>query len=291
MVDTKGELSIAAQCSLLGIHRSGWYREPRRESQLNLRLMRLMDEKYLQCPFYGVPRMYTWLRMDKGFEVNYKRVERLYKQMGLRALLPAPDTSRRHPSSYTYPYLLRGLEITTCNQVWSADITYIPMKAGYMYLFALMDVYSRYVVGWDVSSSMDASWCTAVLQQACKKHGRPKILNTDQGSQFTSDEWINALKKRKIAISMDGKGRAIDNIFIERFWWSLKHEHVYSNPADDGLDLFAGLRKYIHFYHVERRHGNLNKLTPSMVYQQKMTFPQKEKRSKKEKLKYYNSLS
>ena len=284
MISRESDLSMARQCSLLGIHRSGIYYEPEAESALNLRLMRLMDEKYLQRPYFGVPRMYDWLRYDEGFEVNYKRVERLYKLMGLRSVLPGRNTSKPGPPVYKYPYLLRGLKVETANHVWGADITYIPMMHGYMYLFAVMDLYSRFIVGWDLSSSMDASWCASVFCRACERYGAPLITNTDQGAQFTSEEWTSTLRDKKTQISMDGKGRALDNVLVERLWWSVKYEHVYLHPASNGSELFNGLREYFHFYHVERRHESLSKRTPSNVFHRILSCQQKEKRSKKEKL-------
>lgn len=225
-----------------------------------------MDEKYLDCPFYGSPRMHDWLTLDMGYAINRKRTRRLYRLMGLQSVLPQPNTSKRAPCAYIYPYLLRWLTIEHVNHVWEVDITYIPMKHGYMYLIAIVDVFSRFVLRWDVSSTMDATWCTSVLRETIQQYGAPEIFNSDQGSQFTSDEWIGELKSHNIQISMDGKGRALDNIFIERLWRTVKYEHVYLVPAADGRALYTGLQQYFHFYNFDRRHKSLAKKTPSMVY-------------------------
>jgi putative transposase len=264
IVKEESLLSISAQCRALEVSRSGFYYNPCQESELNLELMRLIDEHYLLYPFYGVPRMYDWLKLDKGYDINYKRVERLMRLMGLSAVGPNPNTSKRHPQHPVFPYLLRGLKILYRNQVWAVDITYLPMARGFMYLFAIIDLFSRYVVGWDISNNMEAEWCADVLQQAREEHGDPEILNSDQGSQFTSDIWIKGCEG--IRLSMDGKGRAIDNIFIERLWRSVKYEHVYLRPASDGLELFEGLQTYFEFYNKQRRHQSLESMTPASVY-------------------------
>ncbi len=266
LIDKQHELSMAQQCKLLDVHRSGLYYEPVVTSSLNLELMRLIDEQHLKYTFWGVPKMHTWLVMDKGYQINYKRVERLMRLMGLQSIAPGPHTSRKQPGAYIYPYLLKALDINHVNHVWETDITYIPMRRGYMFLMAILDVFSRYVVGWDVSSTMDAQWCTSVLRTAIDEHGPPEISNTDQGSQFTSDVWIGTLKSHEVKISMDGKGRALDNIFVERLWRSVKHEHVYLSPADDGKTLYSGLEGYFNFYHLERRLDSLGHLTPCMVF-------------------------
>jgi putative transposase len=226
--------------------------------------MRLIDEQYLKRPFYGVPRMYDWLTLDMGYKINYKRVERLYKLMGLTAVGPNPNTSKAHPEHKKYPYLLKGLAIIRSNQVWAVDITYIPMEKGFLFLVAIIDVFSRFVLAWDISNNMDVEWCVGVLEQAKENFGKPEIINTDQGSQFTSDAWIQACEG--IQISMDGKGRATDNIFIERLWRSVKYEHVYLYPAADGRELHRGLLDYFNFYNKERRHQHLESQTPFTVY-------------------------
>ena len=265
----KGQLSMARQCNLLSIHRSGIYYKPKGESELNLELMRLMDEHYLYHPFKGAGRMYTWLTKDKGLPVSKNRIERLYyRTMGLRAIMPGKHTSRRHKAHKTYPYLLRNLAIDRPNQVWAMDITYIPMKKGYMYLTAIIDLYSRYVVNWSVSNSMDADWCQRCLEEAIEMHGKPDILNTDQGSQFTSETCANYVVKQGIRLSMDGKGRAIDNAFIERLWRSVKYEKLYLYPPKNGTDLYLMLAEYFNYYNLERRHAGIDDQIPEERYLQ-----------------------
>lgn len=265
-VDTEHPcLSVADQCNILQIHRSGLYYCPKPESPLNLHLMKIIDQELFDKPFYGVKRMTHHLGLS-GFRVNEKRIRRLYRLMGAQVIYPKKNTSRPDKAHYKYPYLLKGLQITRPGQVWAADITWIPMQRGFMYLFAIIDLYSRYVVGWSISNSMDAEWCTEVLQEAIDKHGPPEIFNTDQGSQFTSLVFTGALKSNNIRISMDGKGRAIDNVFIERLWRSIKYEHVYLNPANGGLELYRGISKYIDFYNNERIHQNLDYQTPKQVF-------------------------
>ncbi len=259
-------LSIVKQCELLEIHRSGIYFKPKLESLLNLRLMRLIDEKFIDCPFYGVPRMTTWLNEDMGYAVNHKRIERLYKVMGLQTIFPKKNLSKRNQKHKIYPYLLKNLIIDRPNQVWQADITYIPLERGFMYMVAIIDVYSRKVLNWSISNTMNVEWCLQVYEDAIKQFGCPEILNTDQGSQFTSPIFTKASIDRDIKISMDGKGRALDNIFIERFWRALKYEHIYLNPANGGLELYEGVRKYIGFYNTERRHTSINNNTPEKYF-------------------------
>jgi putative transposase len=266
---SKGQLSMTKQCDLLSVHRSGIYYQPKGESDLNLELMREMDEHYLYHPFKGAKRMHTWLRMDKGYEVSRNRIERLYyKVMGLRAVMPGVHTSRRHKAHKTYPYLLRNLSIDRPNQVWATDITYIPMKKGYMYLVAIIDLYSRYVVNWSVSNTMDAEWCKQTLEEAIQMHGKPEIVNTDQGSQFTSDIFSQYVLKQGVRLSMDGKGRAIDNAFIERLWRSVKYEKLYLNPPKDGIDLYLLLTEYFNYYNIERRHTGIEDMKPEQLYYQ-----------------------
>ena len=259
-------LSIVKQCELLEIHRSGLYFKPKLESLLNIRLMRLIDEKFIDCPFYGVPRMTTWLNEDMGYAVNHKRIERLYKVMGLQTIFPKKNLSKRNQKHKIYPYLLKNLMINRPNQVWQADITYIPLERGFMYMVAIIDVYSRKVLNWSISNTMNVEWCLQVYEDAIKQFGCPEILNTDQGSQFTSPIFTKASIDRDIKISMDGKGRALDNIFIERFWRALKYEHIYLNPANGGIELYEGVRKYIGFYNSERRHTSINNNTPEKYF-------------------------
>ena len=260
-------LSIVRQCDILNIHRSGIYYQPRGETSLNLELMRLMDEHYLHHPFKGARRMHVWLTRDKGFKVSKNRIERLYyKVMGLQAVMPGKHTSRRHKAHKTYPYLLRNLTIERPNQVWATDITYIPMEKGYMYLCAIIDLHSRYVVGWSISNSMDAEWCKETLEAAIKTHGKPEIINTDQGSQFTSKIFANYVLSQGIRLSMDGKGRAIDNAFIERLWRSVKYEKLYLNPPTDGINLYKLVDEYFNYYNFERRHEGLQDEIPYDIY-------------------------
>ena len=211
--------------------------------------------------------MHVWLTRDKGFKVSKNRIERLYyKVMGLQAVMPGKHTSRRHKAHKTYPYLLRNLTIERPNQVWATDITYIPMEKGYMYLCAIIDLHSRYVVGWSISNSMDAEWCKETLEAAIKTHGKPEIINTDQGSQFTSKIFANYVLSQGIRLSMDGKGRAIDNAFIERLWRSVKYEKLYLNPPTDGINLYKLVDEYFNYYNFERRHEGLQDEIPYDIY-------------------------
>jgi putative transposase len=228
--------------------------------------MQLIDKKYTEKPFMGVPRMTEWLRRDKKYNVNKKRIERLFKLMDIQAMGPKPNTSKPSKEHKVYPYLLRNLEVTRPNQVWGTDITYVPMKHGYMYVMAIIDLYSRFTVNWSISNSMEAEWCTRVLEEAIGMHGKPEILNTDQGSQFTSDIFTEFVESKQIKLSMDGKGRAIDNIFIERLWRSMKYEHVYLNPADDGVELYKGLFEWFNYYNTERRHQSLDREVPESLF-------------------------
>ena len=229
--------------------------------------MRLMDEHYLDHPYKGANRMHIWLTRDKGYQVSKNRIERLYyKVMGLQAVMPGKHTSRRNKAHKVYPYLLRNLTVERPKQVWAMDITYIPMKKGFMYLTAIIDLYSRYIVNWSVSNSMDADWCTEVVQEAVEQHGKPEIINTDQGSQFTSEKFTTYVLSNNIKLSMDGKGRAIDNVFIERFWRDVKYEKIYLNPPKDGTDLYVKVAEYMNYYNYERRHGVIDDLRPVDMY-------------------------
>jgi putative transposase len=233
-------------------------------SSLNLELMRMIDERYMNHPEYGVPRMTDWLN-DEGHCVNHKRVARLMKLMSIQAITPGPHTSRACPQHKKYPYLLRNVPIERVNQVWSMDITYIPMQQGYLYLTAVIEWFSRYVLAWDVSNSMETRFCTEALLSSLDR-GRPEIFNTDQGSQFTSEDFTQELLDRNIAISMDGRGRALDNVFIERLWWSVKYEDVYPKSYRDGTALYRGLDQYFRYYNQERKHSSLEKKTPQEIY-------------------------
>lgn len=265
MVASHPQISIQRQCELLDISRSGWYYEPLPETDFNLALMRIMDEQYLKTPFYGVRQMTAHLRRC-GYEVNEKRIRRLLRLMGLEAIYPKPNLSIADKMHTVYPYLLRGIAITSVNHVWSTDITYIPMAKGFMYLAAVMDWYSRYILSWELSNSMESSFCVEVLQRALDKYGVPQVFNTDQGSQFTSNSFTKVLLDKGISISMDGKGRATDNVFIERLWRSLKYEYVYLDVPATGPELYKGLNRYFDFYNCQRPHSSLNCKTPKEAY-------------------------
>ena len=261
------ELSVRRQCKLLEVHRSGLYYEPIGESAYNLMLMHLIDQEFMKHPFTGVPRMTTYLQEDLGLEVNHKRVGRLYGLMDLQALVPGPNTSKPAPGHKVYPYLLRNLKVERSNQVWAVDITYIPLQYGFLYLVAIIDLYSRFVVGWSLNNTMSARWCADTLEEAIRAYGAPEILNSDQGSQFTSKVFTGSVIDAGIRMSMDGKGRAIDNVFIERLWRSLKYEHVYLNPANDGLECYKGIDAYFHYYNHQRRHTSIGKVPPAQCYE------------------------
>lgn len=265
MIDLNCEqLSVRRQCELLDLNRASFYYQPVPESKENLHLMRLIDEQYLKAPFYGSRRMTAWLE-SKGCYVNRKRVRRLMRLMGIEAIYPRPHTSQTNPSHKVYPYLLRDMAIVRPNQVWSTDITYIPMSRGYMYLVAIIDWYSRYVLSWKLSNTMDVGFCLDALEEALKP-GKPTIFNSDQGSQFTSLEFTGRLEAEAIAISMDGRGRALDNVFVERLWRSVKYEDIYIKDYDNGVELDAGLTQYFHFYNHHRHHQSLNYRTPACVH-------------------------
>jgi len=257
-------LSIVRQCELLGLPRSTCYYHGAGESEKNLELMRLLDEQYMQTPFYGSRRMAWWLQ-EQGYDVNRKRIQRLLRLMGLEAIYPRPRTSDPNLEHRIYPYLLRNVPILKVNQVWSADITYIPMSRGFMYLVAILDWHSRYVVAWRLSNSLDSDFCVEALQAALAL-GQPQIFNTDQGCQFTSRAFTSVLEQRQIAISMDGRGRALDNVFIERLWWSVKYEDVYLRSYETVLELEAGLAAYFEFYCRRRPHSSLENRMPWDVY-------------------------
>lgn len=259
------DISIVRQCELLGIHRSGIYYKPGEESEVNLQIMLEIDKLHLKCPFYGVRRI-TKEMQNKGFNIGKKLVRRLIGIMDLETLYPKPKMTQQGKGHKIYPYLLKGLNIVQPNHVWETDITYIPMKHGYMYLMAIIDVYSRYVVGWSISNSMDKEWCVVVVNEAISRHGKPEIFNTDQGSQFTSELFTNTLLGHKIKISMDGKGRAIDNIFIERLWRSVKQENIYLNAYETGTDLYKGLKTYFYEYNYLRIHQSLDYAKPIELY-------------------------
>ena len=258
-------ISVVRQCSLLGISRSSVYSHPREVDEYELELMSLLDRQYLATPFYGSRRMTAWLKIQ-GYPVNRKRVQRLMRLMGIEAIYRRPNTSKPSPQHKVYPYLLRGIEISKVNQVWASDITYIPMARGFMYLVVIMDWYSRYVLSWRLSNTLDADFCVDALEEALGK-GRPQIFNTDQGSQFTSDAFTGMLLEHGIEISMDGKGRYLDNIFVERLWRSVKYEEVYLKAYEGAGEARSGLGFYLDFYNDERPHQSLGYQTPYQVFE------------------------
>jgi putative transposase len=263
-VEPSADYSMRRQCRLAGVSRSGIYYEPAPETKENLLLMGLIDKQYMRHPEFGSPRMTDWLR-DQGHEVNPKRVARLMRKMGLQAITPGPHTSKPTPENKVYPYLLRNVEIERVNQVWSTDITYIPMRNGYMYLTAVIDWHSRYVLAWELSNTMESTFCIDALEGALAQ-GKPDIFNTDQGSQFTSNAFTGILLGENITISMDGRGRALDNVFIERLWWTVKHEKIYPESYADGHELHQELDAYFDYYNHERKHSALDKRTPAEVF-------------------------
>lgn len=258
------KISIARQCDLLSLARSSYYYCATGESEENLLLMRLLDEKYTQTPFYGVMRMMVWLR-KAGHGVNPKRVRRLMRLMGLEAIYPKPRLSLGGPGHKIFPYLLSGVPIERSNQVWSTDITYIRLRHGFVYLVAVMDWYSRYVLSWEISVTMETSFCIAALDWALRR-GRPEIFNSDQGAQFTSHDFTKRLLDKSIRISMDGRGRVFDNIFVERLWRTVKYEDIYLKDYVDVPMLIGGLGSYFDFYNRERPHQSLDYRTPASVY-------------------------
>jgi putative transposase len=258
------QMSVARQCRLVDLARSTLYYGCQGENEENLALMRLIDEQYIETPFFGVPRMTDWLR-DTGHAVNHKRVERLMQIMGLQSVLPRRRTSVSCPDHKVYPYLLRGLAIERPNQVWSADITYIRMRRGFAYLVAVMDWFSRYVLAWAVSVTMDSLFCVDALERALR-HGPPEISNTDQGSQFTGAEYTGVLDRNGVRISMDGRGRVFDNIMIERLWRTVKYEHVYLHDHGTVPELVTGLGQYLTYYNTRRRHQSHGYRTPAQIY-------------------------
>lgn len=260
----KSSMSLTRRCGLLGVSRSGWYYQPRPETEENLLLMKMLDRQYTAHPFYGVRRMTAWLERE-GHMVNPKRVRRLLRLMGLEAIYPQPRLSLSDRGDGVYPYLLKGVEINRPNQVWCTDITYIPMRKGWVYLTVVMDWFSRYVLSWDVSVSMESEFCVGVLERALQV-GTPEIFNSDQGSQYTSEAFTSVLKKAGVKISMDGRGRAYDNIFVERLWRSVKYEEVYLKDYQEPVDAREGLGCYLRFYNEERVHQSFAYNTPAEIY-------------------------
>jgi putative transposase len=260
------QLSIRKQCDLVEISRSTVYYKPIGESQENLQIMRLMDEEFHEHPTHGVIQMQDFL-FALLFSVNHKRVRRLLRKMGIMALYPKRNLSKLGHAKYIRPYLLRGLEINRPNQVWEIDITYIPMARGFMFLTAIIDVYSRFVVAWDVFNTLDAENSLSVLKMAIARYGKPEIINSDQGCQFTCDLWTQYVEKEaEITISMDGRGRATDNIFIERLWRTVKQDYVYICPANDGVELFQGFDKFFEYYNNVKTHQGIERNIPVSLY-------------------------
>ena len=259
------EICISRQCELLGLPRSSFYYKPIGISEYNLLLMDMIDQKYTEHPFYGILRMTAWLH-DLGHHVNHKRVQRLMQLMGLRAIYPKPRLSRSEDVSEKYPYLLKGLMIRRPNRVWGTDITYIRLKQGFVYLVAIMDWFSRYVVSWEVSNSLDTHFCLSALEKALGKGVVPDIFNSDQGSQFTSEAFTSRLKTAEVQISWDGRGRFWDNIFIERLWRSVKYEEVYLKDYVNVPDAIRNLDAYFRFYNSQRHHQALGYKTPEYVF-------------------------
>jgi putative transposase len=257
-------LSVRRQCELLGLNRASLYYEPVPESAENLRLMRLLDQEYTAHPFYGSRRLLVWLN-KQGEQVNRKRVQRLLRLMGLEAIYPKPKLSAGGRGHRVWPYLLRGVAIERPNQVWSADITYVPLARGFMYLAATIDWYSRYVLAWRLSNTLDGGFCLEMLEEALAG-GRPEVFNTDQGVQFTAEAWTGRLQAAGVAVSMDGRGRCLDNVFVERLWRSVKYEDIYLHGYETVPALQAGLGRYFAYYNEERMHQSLAYRTPAEVY-------------------------
>jgi putative transposase len=265
MIDPHDQvLSLRQQCERLGVNRSTLYYQSVGESKENLRFMRLLDEQYTRTPYYGVLRMTAWLRRE-GYDVNPKRIRRLLRTMGLEAVYQKPDTSMPNPEHTIYPYLLRGLTIKRCNQVWSTDITYVRLATGFVYLMAIMDWYSRYVLGWALSTTLEADFCIEAVGCLLKQQ-RCEIFNTDQGAQFTTPRFTQPLLDQDIQVSMDGRGRALDNIFVERLWRTVKYEYVYLQEINTVQEVRLGLQNYFQFYNHERIHQSLGYRTPAEVF-------------------------
>jgi putative transposase len=256
-------LSIRRQCEILSVPRSSLYYQPIAEKPENVKMMSLMDRHLLKHPTEGVVTMVDWLK-ERGYPVGPKRIRRLFKLMNHQTLYKRKNLTKNALREFIKPYLLRGLDITQANQVWCTDITYIPMAKGFMYMTAFIDVYSRKIVGWGISNSMSKQWCINVLNEAIARYGKPEIINSDQGSQYTSAAWTHLLAREEIKISMDGKGRATDNVWIERFWKTLKYDYIYLNPCDNGLELFEGVQAHIEYYN-QKKHQTI-KTSPNIAY-------------------------
>jgi putative transposase len=265
MIDRSDKLPVVRQCELLGLSRSTVYYAPQPVSESDLARMRRIDELHLNHPFAGA-RMLRDLLDQEGLKVGRRHVSTLMKKMGIEALYRRPNTSRKHPQNPVFPYLLRGLEITRANHVWAMDITYIPMRKGFVYLAAVLDWATRRVLAWRLSNSMTTDFCIEAVEEAIQRHGKPEIFNTDQGSQFTSTEFVDLIQGHGIRVSMDGKGRWVDNVFIERLWKSVKYEEVYLHAYDTVSQAREGLQRYFKFYNERRPHSSLDGKTPDSVY-------------------------
>jgi len=272
MIEKEAKLSVVKQCKLLGLNRSSLYYEAVMPCAEERNLMHLIDELHLKLPFAGSRRMVSELA-TRGYLVNRKRVQRLMRLMGIEAIGPKPGTSRANKRHKIYPYLLKDLKIDKPNQVWASDITYLPMSRGFAYLVAIIDVYSRKILAWQLSNSLDVRFCLEALNEAIKHYGTPELFNTDQGAQFTSETFTTLLLQHNIPISMDGKGRWKDNVFIERFWRTLKYEEVYLHAYSDLNDARTQLSLYMKYYNQQRTHSSLNDQTPESVYTQVMNLP------------------
>lgn len=270
------KFSIRKQCDLLDINRSSLYYKLIKISDRDLEMMRLLDEQYIKTPFYGVRKMTRHLK-DLGYKIGKDHTRTLLRLMGLNAIYPKPKTSTANSEHSVYPYLLRDVEITRANQVWSADITYIRLAHGFVYLVAIIDWYSRYVLSWKLSNTLDAAFCVDALKEALSLYGSPEIFNTDQGSQFTSIDFTSELISKRISISMDGRGRCLDNIFIERLWRSVKYENIFLHNYETIPDVRKGLTKYFEFYNNERIHQHLDYKCPSEIYFQESEYFQQTK--------------
>jgi putative transposase len=259
------KVSLKCQCRLLGMNRSSIYYQPRPIKEEDLEMMKMIDAQYMKHPTSGSRTIRDYLKRQ-GYKINRKRVQRLMGIMGIEAIYPRPRTSKPHPEHRIYPYLLRGLDINRPDMVWAADITYIPMRRGFMYLVAIMDWHSRKVLSFRLSNTLDSDFCVSALEDAIARYGRPEIFNTDQGSQFTSGSFTNVLKTNGIKISMDGRGRYLDNIFIERLWWTVKYHYLNLYSFENALEMRNGLRTWFEYYNRERTHQSLDGMTPDECY-------------------------
>lgn len=266
MISPNNKFSILTQCKILGISKTSYYYTPKGESEENLKIMKEIDKEHITHPAKGIIPMTDYLRLQ-NIRVGIKRVRRLMRKMGIDAIFPKKTLSKLGKATYLKSYLLRSLDITHRNQVWCIDITYIPMGKGFLYMTAIIDVFSRFIVGWNLHNSLDASNCIEVLRRAIEEHGTPEFINSDQGGQFTCKDWVDECEKHaEMKISMDGKGRAKDNIWIERFWRTIKYEYIYINPEENGTELFVGIKRFIEDYNYKRTHQGIGRQIPANLY-------------------------